>query len=73
MRSLPLAILVAATVCLSAVPARAQGKVYPWCAYYDVWTYNCGFDTLAQCRATISGVGGVCRPNPYAPPPARRR
>jgi hypothetical protein len=40
--------------------ARAQ----PWCAYYDAYTYNCGFYTFEQCLATVSGVGGVCRRNP---------
>jgi hypothetical protein len=26
-----------------------------WCAWYDPYTYNCGFYTLEQCRATVSG------------------
>ena len=26
---------------------------------------NCYFMTLQQCQATISGVGGTCRPNPF--------
>jgi hypothetical protein len=47
----------------SAAPFGGVGG--PWCAYYDAYTYNCGFATLAQCRETISGVGGMCRPNPY--------
>ena len=38
---------------------------------------NCYFKTIEQCRATISGVGGTCRPNPFytgpaTPPPKRR-
>jgi hypothetical protein len=45
--------------------ANAQGRHWPWCAYYDAYSYNCGFATLGQCVATISGVGGICRPNPY--------
>ena len=49
--------------------ASAQTR-YPWCAYYDAWSYNCGFVTFQQCLATISGVGGACRPNPYGPPAA---
>jgi hypothetical protein len=26
-----------------------------WCAWYDAYTYNCGFHTFEQCRATVSG------------------
>jgi Protein of unknown function (DUF3551) len=57
-----------------ATPARAQGA---WCAEYsgmDGGT-NCGFYTLQQCRAAISGVGGTCSPNPWVtnnPPPRRK-
>jgi hypothetical protein len=39
-------------------------KAAPWCAYYDAYTYNCGFYSFEQCLATISGVGGACRRNP---------
>ncbi|MBV8793103.1 MAG: DUF3551 domain-containing protein [Pseudolabrys sp.] len=56
--------------------SSVQAREYPWCAFYD-WsgsTYNCGFDTLGQCQATISGVGGYCRPNPrFQPQPRARR
>jgi hypothetical protein len=33
---------------------------------------NCGFTTLAQCRATISGIGGYCYENPAYPTPRQR-
>jgi hypothetical protein len=36
--------------------ARAE-----WCAYYDEYTYSCGFRTFEQCLDTIRGVGGLCR------------
>jgi hypothetical protein len=42
--------------------ARAQ-----WCAFYDPYTYNCGFRTFQQCLETISGVGGMCRRDPRGP------
>jgi hypothetical protein len=29
---------------------------------------NCGFLTLEQCRASVSGVGGFCVPNPFYNP-----
>jgi hypothetical protein len=28
---------------------------------------NCGFSTLEQCRATVSGIGGSCEPNLFYP------
>ena len=40
--------------------ARADG---PWCAFYDLSTYNCGFYSYEQCYATVFGNGGSCRPN----------
>ena len=51
----------------SSMPAPAQAQDYPWCAQYSERTgggTNCGFVTLRQCQATISGVGGICQPNP---------
>src|SRR5262245_59424710 len=43
-----------------------QAREYPWCAQYSMrgGPTNCGFDTFAQCRATVSGVGGFCNTNP---------
>ena len=73
-RSTIFAIAVVAAV--NAMPGSASAQqYYPWCAWYDEWTYSCGFVTRAQCMATISGVGGICKPNPYPPsdPRARRR
>ncbi len=39
---------------------------YPWCVFYDSSTYNCGFNSYAQCMATAQGGQGFCRPNPFA-------
>jgi hypothetical protein len=53
--------------------ARADG---PWCARDVRGGTNCGFHTYAQCMANISGIGGVCTPNPFMPPaaaPGRRQ
>jgi hypothetical protein len=53
-----------------------QAREYPWCAHYgnsDSGATNCGFSTLEQCRAAISGVGGFCQTNPrYVPSSAGR-
>jgi len=54
------------------MPAPAQAQNYPWCAHYgspmgDGGT-NCGFTTLQQCLATVSGIGGSCdRNTQYVP------
>lgn len=50
----------------SAVPP-AKAQEYPWCAQYSERMgggRNCGFVSLRQCQATISGAGGWCEPNP---------
>jgi hypothetical protein len=61
-------------VALLAQGEKAQAREYPWCARYDWTTYNCGFVTLQQCLATISGQWGRCEPNPrYVPPRGKRR
>lgn len=50
---------------------------YPWCANYSGRSggaSNCGFLTLEQCMATVSGIGGFCGPNQFYNPqrPAAR-
>jgi hypothetical protein len=66
MRSLAIFAITAAALSLAAQATPAQAREYPWCARYDVWTTNCGFETFQQCLATISGAGGLCTPNPRA-------
>jgi hypothetical protein len=62
---LTLGILVATT----ALGTGAQAQNYPWCAIYGGGSAgggrNCGFNTFAQCMATISGIGGYCTRSPY--------
>ncbi|MFA6265179.1 MAG: DUF3551 domain-containing protein [Pseudolabrys sp.] len=73
-RAVALPVLAAViTVSPQAVPTAQAGIEYPWCAIYSeasVGATNCGFSTLAQCRATISGIGGGCAENPAYVPPA---
>jgi Putative peptidoglycan binding domain len=33
-----------------------------WCAIYGTGAENCGFTSMQQCRAAVSGVGGSCIP-----------
>lgn len=78
MSTLPLSIAMAAGIMLApqAVSSAHASDRYPWCAVYSertVGATNCGFMTLAQCRATISGIGGMCEPNPaYVSPRSRK-
>jgi len=72
-------IAVLASIAGTALaPALALEKYdpYPWCAVYGGrggGGTNCGFLTLAQCRATVSGIGGSCEPNQfYNPRPGTR-
>jgi hypothetical protein len=58
--------LIAAVAIAASTPAHAAE--YRWCAQYvgsggDMGR-NCGFSTLAQCQATVHGVGGYCELNP---------
>ena len=57
-----------ATSCFFAVGVAAADP-YRWCAEYSGGdtggATNCGFVTIEQCRATISGIGGTCVPNPF--------
>jgi hypothetical protein len=63
-----LTLAVAVLGCATGGDARAQAKYWPWCAYYDAWSYNCGFASLQQCLQTARAEGGICRLNPYGPP-----
>jgi hypothetical protein len=48
-----------------------------WCAQYSGGRFggggtNCGFYTLEQCRATVSGIGGFCVINQFYNPCGKR-
>ena len=83
MRLMRLALLLAAfTAPALLAPSVARANIeYPWCAVYggDMGgASNCGFSTVAQCMATVSGIGGTCEPNqfyhaPQAPVRKHRR
>jgi hypothetical protein len=64
-------ILIAAAIAgaASVLPANEANAQYaPWCAFYSRGAgSNCGFYTFQQCLATVSGIGGVCQPNPFIP------
>jgi len=64
--------LVVVPSLLTQTPANALPyDPYPWCAVYGgsmSGSSNCGFKTLQQCMATVSGVGGSCQPNQFYNP-----
>ena len=63
-------ILAALAAAIVLTPAAAKADPYRWCAVYggDMGgASNCGFVTIEQCRATISGKGGSCQPKQVIP------
>ena len=55
--------LISFTIC------EASADPYKWCAVdSNGGGSNCGFVTVEQCRATISGQGGFCEPKQVVPP-----
>jgi hypothetical protein len=61
-------ILPALAALAAAAPSASHADPYRWCAQYPERAgggRNCGFVTLRQCQATLSGIGGFCEPNPF--------
>jgi hypothetical protein len=75
MRIVILMSAVIVGVAAMSLPASAQN--YPWCAHYagggGGGGRNCGFETRAQCMATVSGIGGFCAHNTQYRPGHRRQ
>jgi hypothetical protein len=68
----PTLLMLAVTIAFVSVPQRSQAySNLAWCArYYDRGNVlSCAFDTMQQCLATVSGVGGSCIQNPRLPSP----
>jgi len=70
MRLLALAMLAIVSVSATG-PARAQtyDPNFPFCMHvYErraIPRQDCSYYTMAQCRASASGLGWACDPNPY--------
>jgi len=62
-----LAILAALAVTTAPATAQYRYQRAPWCAQYNLpgGPMSCNFATFEQCRAEVSGVGGMCNVNPY--------
>jgi len=66
--SVSMAGVVAAASMFFTVGATSADP-YKWCAVDSTGGgTNCGFVTVEQCRATISGRGGFCEPKQVIPP-----
>jgi hypothetical protein len=61
MRTIVLAAAACAVLVFADIPAHADGA---WCSRDALGCTNCGFQTHAQCMATVSGMGGSCERNP---------
>ena len=70
-----LAVAAGFATSLFFVASPATADPYKWCAVYggDMGgASNCGFVTIEQCRATISGIGGSCEPNQFYTGPEKK-
>ena len=68
-------VLFALAAPMVFTPSVGHADPYAWCAQYSGrggGGRNCGFTTLEQCRATVSGIGGFCEPNSFYTGPAER-
>ena len=69
MTKLVAALFAAVTFSLLASAGPASAIDYPWCAQYMGGEMgggrNCGFETIEQCRATVSGIGGFGEHNHF--------
>ena len=64
MRAIGVGSIALATMVLTATDVRSANN--NWCAIYTKpENENCTFATFEQCQATVWGVGGWCRPNPF--------
>jgi hypothetical protein len=70
------ALFAAVAIAAMAALARPAAAIeYPWCAQYGGLGgggRNCGFSTIEQCMATVSGIGGFCERNSFYTRPAER-
>jgi hypothetical protein len=60
-----LVIAVVSVTSLFLIAGPAAADPYRWCAVERTGGTNCGFTTIEQCRATVSGIGGFCQPNSF--------
>ena len=68
---------LAMTVVVNSVQAQTYDPNYPVCMHVFGEQLgdrmDCNFTSLAQCKATASGLPASCLINPYFVPPSGRR
>jgi Protein of unknown function (DUF3551) len=68
-RSFLISALLAILTSITVGTSVSHADPYRWCADYRGGSFgggtNCGFVTLQQCMATVSGIGGFCRKNTF--------
>ena len=69
--------VLTAMACLAAC-GTAYDVPQPWCSIESLTgSQKCFYRTKEECMATISGLGGICVPNPEmldsTPRPGRKR
>lgn len=57
-------IAIAADAVLDSAANAAPRGPRPWCIRHGGGMMDCTYYTFQQCRASASGVGGTCLPNP---------
>ena len=61
------ALFRAVVVAAASLAGAAAADPYKWCAVDSGGGTNCGFVTIEQCRASVSGNGGFCEPKQVVP------
>jgi hypothetical protein len=59
--------VVAAAVVVASAGFPANANAQRWCAVGSGGGTTCGFASIDQCRATVSGIGGSCEPQQIVP------
>ena len=74
MRKLVIVAALAAGVLCAGPGSAGSAQAGAWCQTdQDLIIVNCSYVSFEQCRATVSGVGGLCLRNPVPDPaPASR-
>lgn len=59
-------LALAALLLIAGAVSATAAPTYPWCQRTRITggSPDCSFNSLNQCRASISGVGGDCVRNP---------
>ena len=68
MTTLTITTILSTAILIDGRQNDAQSDPYRWCATYGNGfggAENCYFMTVEQCRASVSGLGGFCRPNNF--------